>query len=78
MLVNWLQPYTLHAEVETKYAQVNKGREFLVQLFVEQVVELPLRKHRQFGDGDLEFIHLERNIIAVEITSVKMFWFRGR
>ena len=37
---------------------------------MEQVVQLALGKHGQFGDPDLELIHLVRDIIPVEVTPV--------
>ena len=45
-------------------------QQFLVQLRVHQVVQLSFGKHRQFGDGDLQFVHLQCNVIPVEITSM--------
>ena len=60
----------LQAVVKPQLAEVHERRQRFVDAVVEEVVQLPLGEHRHLRDGDLELVHLQRNIVAVEVAAV--------
>ena len=41
-----------------------------IDTVVEQIIDLSFAKHGQFGYGDFQFIHFERDVISVEVTAM--------
>ena len=60
----------LHPKVQPEFSQVDEGGENSVQLIIQELIELPLGKHGKLGNGDLQFIHFQCYIIAMEIPAV--------
>ena len=61
----------LHAVIQPRDAEVDEGRQdAVVDAVVTEVVQLPLGQHGQLRDGDLQLIHLERDVVAVEVAAV--------
>ena len=60
----------LQPVVEPQFAEVYERRQRLVDPVVEKVVQLPFGEHRHLRHGDLELVHLQRHVVAVEIPAV--------
>lgn len=61
---------SLKSVIQSEYTHIHKRRKNAVDAVVEQVIQLTLGQHREFRDGDFEFIHLERHVIAMKIAAV--------
>ena len=60
----------LHPVIEPQFAKIEERRQNAVDTVVEEVVELPLRRHHETHHRNLHLVLLQGDIIAMEVTAV--------